>query len=229
MKEEINNKEFRLKNATLKVNEIIVNKLLKLPYFNNSNFNKNISTLKRILITDGPLLEEGQLAAYSSKTNSLYVDYCNICESISDEQLEILILHEYIHMASTDLKKQIIGFESEIIPITYNEAITQWLTLKLYYGDENLNKAIEKNIIYPESVKLIDSFIKDVNEENVLNGFFEANIKKNTTQFPKENKNKLFDIIIRLGNSQEEQISQKRLDNLNKKLYSKEYNDDFDR
>lgn len=208
----------RLKKVTLKVNEIIRDKLPKLPYFNNANFNKNLPTFKRGLVYGEDLLGNNQLAAYFSKLNSIFIDESKVNEDISDEQLEVLILHEHIHMASTDLENQKIGFESEAMPVTYNEALTQWLTLKLYYGEENMDKAIQNNILYPESVKRVDELIKKIGEEDIFRGFFEADIKKNTTEFPKENKSIWLDTVLQLGSSEEEKVSQMGLDQLEQKI-----------
>ena len=119
------NKIERLKKITKNVNNKLIENLQKLKYFNSTNFNKNIVTFKRFLISGEKISTDGQLALYSSKLNTLIIDEYNLNENISDEQLEILILHEYLHMASTDLEKQVIGFESEAMPITYNEALTQ--------------------------------------------------------------------------------------------------------
>ena len=93
------------------------------------------------------------------------------------------------------------------MPITYNEALTQWLTLKLYYGKKNMEEAIQKNELYPESVRRINSLIERVGEENIYNGFFEADIKKNLNQMPKEFKSELLDEILRFANSNEEKLS----------------------
>ena len=208
----------RLKKATLKVNEIISGRLPQLLYFNNVNINKNLSTFKRELLYGNDLLVNNQLAAYSSKLNSLLIEEEKVNENISDEQLEILILHEYIHMASTDIENQVVGFESNVMPVTYNEALTQWLTLKLYYGEEDMDKAIQNNILYPESVKMVDGLIKTIGEEEMFNGFFEADIKKNTTELPKEKKDIWLDTVLQLGSSEEERVSKNGLKQLEQKI-----------
>lgn len=208
----------RLKKATLKVNEIISGRLPQLLYFDNVNINKNLSTFKRELLYGNDLLVNNQLAAYSSKLNSLLIEEEKVNENISDEQLEILILHEYIHMASTDIENQVVGFESNVMPVTYNEALTQWLTLKLYYGEEDMDKAIQNNILYPESVKMVDGLIKTIGEEEMFNGFFEADIKKNTTELPKEKKDIWLDTVLQLGSSEEERVSKNGLKQLEQKI-----------
>lgn len=208
----------RLKKATLKVNEIISGRLPQLLYFDNVNINKNLSTFKRELLYGNDLLVNNQLAAYSSKLNSLLIEEEKVNEDISDEQLEILILHEYIHMASTDIENQVVGFESNVMPVTYNEALTQWLTLKLYYGEEDMDKAIQNNILYPESVKMVDGLIKTIGEEEMFNGFFEADIKKNTTELPKEKKDIWLDTVLQLGSSEEERVSKNGLKQLEQKI-----------
>lgn len=208
----------RLKKATQKVNKIVLEKLPKLPYFDNTNFNENVKTFKRDLIYGEKLTADGQLALYSSRLNTLFIDENNLDENISDEQLELLILHEYLHMASTDTEKQIVGFESDAMPVTYNEALTQWLTLKLYYGQDNMEKAIQNNIIYTESVKRVDSIIANVGEENVFNRFFEADIRKNISELPKECKGEWLDEVLNLGNSEEEKLSKASLAKLEEKI-----------
>lgn len=214
------NKIERLKKITKNVNNKLIEKLQKLKYFNSTNFNKNIVTFKRFLISGEKISTDGQLALYSSKLNTLIIDEYNLNENISDEQLEILILHEYLHMASTDLEKQVIGFESEAMPITYNEALTQWLTLKLYYGQKNIKEAILKNKIYSESVIRIDSLIEKIGEENIYTGFFEADIKKNLKQIPKEFKSILLDEILSFGNSNEEKIAKISMEKLEERIIS---------
>ena len=125
-------------------------------------------------------------------------------------------MHEYLHMASANLEKQTVGFESDALPVTYNEALTQWLTLKLYYGQENMKEAIQNNVIYSESVTKIDAMIAKIGEEYVFNGFFEANIGKNTNELPKKYKGDWIDTIISLVKSNEEKtanLSLERLEN----------------
>ena len=210
----------RLKKATQKVNKIVLEKLQELPYFNNTNFNENLKTFKRDLIYGEKLTTDGQLALYSSRLNTLFIDENNLDEIISDELLELLILHEYLHMASTNQEKQIVGFESEAMPVTYNEALTQWLTLKLYYGQENMQEAIRNNIIYPESVKRVDSIIANVGEENVFNRFFEADIKKNISELPRGCRNEWLNQILFLGDSEEEKNAKLSLERLEQNITS---------
>ena len=210
----------RLKKATKNVNKKLTEGLSKLPYFNSTNLNKNAITFRRYLINGEKIVTNGQLALYSSKLNTLIIDESILEENISDEQLEILILHECVHMASTDLEKQVIGFESEAMPITYNEALTQWLTLKLYYGKKNIKEAIQKNELYSESVIRINSLIEKNGEAIIYNGFFEADIQKNLKQFPKETKPDLIDEILFFGNSNEEKNAKISMKKLEKNIFS---------
>ena len=208
----------RLKKATGNVNRILQEKLPELPYFDNTNFNINAKTFKRSLVYGQKISLDNQLALYSSKLNTLLIDEENLTDNISDEQLELLILHELIHMASTNLENQTIGFESEVLPITYNEGLTQWLTLKLYYGKEKLKEAISKNIIYPETVKKIDSVIEKYGENTIFNGFFESDINKNIDNMPGTIRNKLLYEILTFVNSNEEKISKASIIKLNDKI-----------
>lgn len=208
----------RLKRATNNVNRILTEKLPKLLYFNDTNFNKNAPTFNRNLIYGEKLSPDGQMALYLAKINTLIIDESNLNDSISDEQLEIIILHECLHMASTDLEKQIIGLESEAMPITYNEALTQWLTLKLYYGQENIEEAIQKNRIYHDSVLTIHSLIKKIGEEHIYSGFFEADIKRNSKDIPKEYRSEWIDTILDLENSSEEAHSKVSIEKFDKNV-----------
>ena len=140
--------------------------------------------------------------------------------NISVENLAILILHEYIHMASTDYTRQIIGFESEILPKTYNEALTHWLALKLFYGDDKLENAVNNNIIYPNSVRQIDRLIRETSEKEIFNHFFEADINKNSSQMSKKTRMKWVDVILKLSSSEEEKITNSGLQKIQDKINS---------
>lgn len=202
----------KLRQATVNANKILLERLTQLSYFNNENFNKNIINLQRI-ITDN-FLKGNQLLVYSAINNAIIFDESKIkSEDIPLEILEILILHEYIHMSSTDLAKQIIGFESPSLPIAYNESLTQWLTLKLYYGDK-LEDALNTNFIYPESVRQVDKLIKELGEEVIYNHFFDADIQKNISELPQDKKDFWINTILNLSSSYEEQVSKENLEEL---------------
>ena len=206
----------KLKKATFNANKILVEGLSQLPYFNNINLNKNIKSLKRILTSN--FLPANQLLVYSSSNNSLVLDETKInYNNISDEILEMLIIHEYIHMASTNLEKQIIGFSSPSLPITYNEALTQWLTLKIYYKDK-LEEALEKNFLYPESVKCIHKLIKEIGEEIVFNHFFETDVMKNINEIPHDKKDAWINLILDLSCSEEELLSKDSMNELEQSI-----------
>ena len=219
----------RLKKATKNINKKFTEGLQKITYFNSANLNKNSVTFKRLLVKGEKISSAGQLALYSSKLNTLIIDEYNLNENISDEQLEILLLHEYLHMASTDLEKQVIGFESFAMPMSYNEALTQWLTLKLYYGENFIKENLQNNQIYSESVIRIDSLIEKIGEENVFYGFFEANIDKNLKNMPKEFKSIWLDEILYLGSSNEEKIAKISMEQLENRIISSKKNQNIER
>ena len=156
-----------LRIATKNANKIVNEKLPQLPYFNDVNFRKNAPNLKRYITRD--VLEGNQWLVYLSSSNSMIVDESKLPhQDVPIEALQLLIVHEYIHMASTDVEKQVIGFESKDLPITYNEALSQWLALKICYGDK-MEELLQVNFVYPESVKKVHELIKDVGEEVIFN------------------------------------------------------------
>lgn len=206
----------KLRKATLEANKIVNQKLPQLPYFNDVNFRKNAPNLKRYITND--VLPSNQFVVYLSPSNSIVVDESKLPhEEVPIEALQLLIVHEYIHMASTNVKDQIIGFESKDLPITYNEALTQWLALKLCYGDK-LEEAIQTNFVYPESVKKVNELIKAVGEEIIFNHFFESDIKSNINEMPIDKKSLWIDKILELSTSREEKLSASGLQELQDKV-----------
>ena len=146
-----------LKRATSKATQDVL-KLYDLPYFDKKNYEENKSTLKFILALgdEGEFLSDDQVAIYVASTNSIYLKDSLLHKTLIDEEvLRMILLHELIHMASTDRKKGRVGFETDAFPITYNEGCTQFLTLKV------LDKKIEENIMYPESTKYVKEVIGD--------------------------------------------------------------------
>lgn len=205
-----------LRIATKNANKIVNEKLPQLPYFNDVNFRKNAPNLKRYITRD--VLEGNQWLVYLSSSNSMIVDESKLPhQDVPIEALQLLIVHEYIHMASTDVEKQVIGFESKDLPITYNEALSQWLALKICYGDK-MEELLQVNFVYPESVKKVHELIKDVGEEVIFNHFFEADIEKNLKEMPKDKKKKWIDTMLDLSCSYEESLSRTSLDILHSKV-----------
>lgn len=205
-----------LRMATKNANKIVNENLPKLPYFNDINFKKNAANLKRYITKD--VLGGNQWLIYLSSSNSMVIDESKLPhQDVPIEALQLLIVHEYIHMASADVEKGVIGFESKYLPITYNEALTQWLALKICYGDK-IDKLLQVNFIYPESVKKVHELIKDVGEGVIFNHFFEADIKKNVSEIPKDKKDKWKNTILELSLSYEEKMSKSSMDILHDKI-----------
>ena len=174
-----------LKESTTRINDILENKLFNYPFFNNTNYEKNIKTFKKVICDDASYLLNSP-AVYFSSINTLVVNLRVINqETITVEALTTLLLHEIIHMASTNLDNLNIGYISNNggYPKIYTEAATQYLTLKLLYGD-NIEEAINNNYIYPEAVKLFSKMVDEVGEEVVFNGFFEADPNKHREELP---------------------------------------------
>lgn len=210
----------KLNKATKKVMQIISEKIITLPYFNDKNLNINKNTLKKILV-EGEFLPNGVVAIYITKTNTIYIQKETL-ENITEEKLVEILLHEFIHYLSANLETRIVGFDDKTLPITYNEALTQWLTLKSLY--ENMQQALETNIIYPESVIKIDNIINNIGEHTIFNGYFENDIKKSLSQMSKDSKALWLNSIMELFNSKEEKISIERLNELENKVNNSKSN-----
>lgn len=210
----------KLNKATKKVMQIISEKIITLPYFNDKNLNINKNTLKKILV-EGEFLPNGVVAIYITKTNTIYIQKETL-ENITEEKLVEILLHEFIHYLSANLETKIVGFDDKTLPITYNEALTQWLTLKSLC--ENMQQALETNIIYPESVIKIDNLINNIGEHTIFNGYFENDIKKSLSQMNKDSKALWLNSIMELFNSKEEKISIERLNELENKVNNSKLN-----
>lgn len=210
----------KLNKATKKVMQIISKKIITLPYFNDKNLNINKNTLKKILV-EGEFLPNDVVAIYITKTNTIYIQKETL-ENITEKKLVEILLHEFIHYLSANLETKIVGFDDKTLPITYNEALTQWLTLKSLY--ENMQQALETNIIYPESVIKIDNLINNIGEYTIFNGYFENDIKKSLSQMSKDSKALWLNSIMELFNSKEEKISIERLNELENKVNNSKSN-----
>ena len=200
----MNEKELqKLANFTKTCKDIFENEISKLPYFDSDNYIKNSKTLKRTIATDEKIINNVP-AFYLSINNSIVFQPQDFY-LFTDEELLQLILHEHIHMASTDLDKVTIGFESKGFSVTYNEGLTQWLTLKLLYDD--MESAIEKNIFYPQTVKEIDKLVKTIGEEKVFNGFFSANLKQNLSDLNTNDFDNVIDCMNKISESVEHNVT----------------------
>lgn len=197
----------------------IVNNVNKLSYFNPTNYQKNISSLKKIIISDEKAFSTNQIALYDSFSNSIIVDFFELTSTITVEQLALLILHELVHMMSTNRELNKIGYSDDSLPLTYNEACTQWITLKLFYDNNNFKQGLTSNFIYPESVKELDRAINnELNEEILFSGFFEADIHLSIALMNSEQKSKWLELITKMVTSSEEEISLHSMKNLQQKI-----------
>lgn len=210
------NKEDKLKSATSIVNNIIEKSLLNLSYFDNTNLMCNSKTLKKLIVEDGEnFFSDNQIAIYLSRINTLAIDSKLINENITVEMLALIILHECLHMASFDSNKEIIGYENEALPITFNEACTQFLALKLMheYGIKI------DNFMYVDSVDLLNKMLLDIDEEILFSGFFKADLKLMLKNLTSEKKSKFIDYILQFSQLSEEKKSLEGINNFNDKLH----------
>lgn len=171
----------------------------------------NYKTFKRIIIDDGDnFFSDNQIAIYIPRLNTLAIDSNLLNDSITVDMLVLIILHEYLHMASFDNKTKVIGYENEALPVTFNEACTQFLALKLVkdYGIK-----IE-NFMYVDSVDLLCKLILDIGEEVLFSDFFKADVKSMMVKL--SSKRKLFiDYMLKFSNLLEEKYSLEGIDNFN--------------
>lgn len=63
----------------------IMNNVNKLSYFNPTNYQKNISSLKKIIISDEKAFSTNQIALYDSFSNSIIVDFFELTSTITVE------------------------------------------------------------------------------------------------------------------------------------------------
>lgn len=204
--------EERIKAIEAKARKILEEKLPSLPYFNDANYTSNSKTLRKVVLTgSNSLMDYGQFAMYWPSKNVLTVDERSINDEVSDDFLVMFMIHELIHMASTDLKRMASGFQGSGLPASYNEALTQWLTLKIFLGDEHINESVERNTIYPESVNRAHEMVSELGEEVVFNGFFKADIKANVKALDENQKSKWLDNIVKFHSSNEEKTIQESI------------------
>jgi len=203
--------EKRLRAANKLVYELTMKSLYKLPYFKDINFKRNLPTFKKYLGTD-EVFPTGMIALYITQKNCLLIQE-NVISLLSDEQLVMSILHEFIHFYSADIEKNITGYMSEELPVTFNEGITQWLTLRILYPD-SLPEKLKENICYPASTYEIQSLIDKLGEEKVFSHYFDTDVKKCFAELTPEELSIMIDTIQRLSSSYEEKASRSNLSGL---------------
>lgn len=203
----------KIKGIETSARKIMERGLRALPYYNDSNYSKNSKTLKRIVLSgDNNLMDYGQFAMYWPSNNTLTVDeHILNNDEVPDEFLTMMMIHELLHMASTDIDKKVSGFQHEAMPASYTEALVQWLTLRLYFGREHIDEIVEKNEIYPESVKLLNNMIHEIGEESAYRGFFEADVKSHTKGLNDKQKSRWMDYFAKFHLSEEEKSIQKSI------------------
>ena len=192
----------------------LVTKIYDLSYFDKTNYEKNIHDFEPVLVTekDSKLFGQNELALYYPIINKLCIQESLLHEGVLNEDITCLVmLHEMLHMASTNREKQETGFNHEAYPITYNEGLTQYLALKIYY--DNIEEAIKNNIIYPESTTYVKKIIDELGEEKVFNGFFKAKARESVEKFSPKELDKFTETIMALTNSLEEKQSKENLNN----------------
>ena len=196
-----------LKNASNKALSLL-SKLKDLKYFDNTNYENNIKDIKFTLVSedDAKIFNNNQLALYHLDTNSIYVRESMLNSSVLNEDFVcMLLLHELIHMASTNRKKNKNGFSHDALPITYNEGCTQYITLKILY--DNMEEAINNNTVYPESTKAIKDAVDSLGEEKMFDGFFSCDVRKHADNLNPKELDRWVDTIMVLTNSLEEKMS----------------------
>ena len=147
-----------INNASKKALECI-KKLKDLKYVNLENYEKNIKDFGFCFIdeSDTTIFSELEFAWYIPSMNKIALKESIIKMGyINEEYLTILFLHELVHLSSTSRETGIIGYENSIMTITFNESCTQYMALKLYYG-ENLDNKIDNSLITKPSRYYLES------------------------------------------------------------------------
>ena len=190
-----------------------LDKLYDLKYFDKSNYENNKKDMGLILVDEenGKLFGKDQVAMYMPN-NSLCVKESILHNyKLDEEVIRTILLHELVHMASTNKEKGKTGFAHEAFPLVYNEGCTQYITLKLLYGDE-IDKGLSSNTFYPESTSFIRKIVEGIGEEKLFNGFFEAKPRKSVDGFTPKELDVYIDSVMAMSMCNEEQMA---LDNMN--------------
>jgi len=174
-----------IQKITKDINGIIINDVLKLPYYNSINYDNNVKTFKRTLITNYEnYIDKLPPAFYNSKDNTLYIGQVAFHPA--------LLLHEMIHMLSSDINKKICGYANNMEHYYFNEAATQYITRK-YFGNQNDSNG------YEEITDIFELMVKKYGEDKMFNGFFEADFNKFINPFNDEERKKI-NVAIKLIN-----------------------------
>lgn len=179
-----------IEKITRNINDIITNKVFNLPFFNKNNYNINIKTFKRTLITDYEnYINKLPPAFYNSKDNTIYIGQIVFHPA--------LLLHEMIHMLSSDIDKKICGYADNMEHYYFNEAATQYLTRK-FFGNQNNSNG------YDEITDIFELMVKKYGENVMFNGFFEASFNKFIEQFNEVERKKVNIAITQINDTMKE-------------------------
>lgn len=195
-------------------------KLYDLPYFDRKNYEENIKDFQFVLVNEDEekLFEENQIAMYHSGLNKILVKESMLNEGLLDEnELSIILFHELIHMASSNRKRGMIGFNHSALPITYNEGCTQYLAIKMFYED-NIDEGLLNNRLYPQSTLAIKNIVDLLGEEKIYRGFFSADARKEVDAFSPKELDVWIDTIISMDRSYEEEKSKENLNSLKNRI-----------
>ncbi len=203
-----------IEEVTQNVNNIIMQKIFKLPYFNDKNFKANNPSFKRIL-TNGKITYNKELSKglYLVDENQLIIN--------SDTVKAELILHETIHMLTADRTRNIIGYKETEEYRLFNEAATQWLTIKCIKNNVNSYKGD-----YYPYVNIFNKLVEDIGEEKIFSGFFEANINKMFNELTDEELNYVKETIKQMNiffNSKKQEEIINFLNNIDYDTYKQIY------
>ena len=192
----------RLDNAFTKAVEIINERLWSKKYFTSVHYLNNMGTFQKLLVSKNDL-DINSLATYLVSANILLVqeEYIDL---LPDDVLVILTIHELLHFFSANRAKNITGYKTdEFWPSSYNEGCTQWLALRLFYGDE-YKEGLKSNFVYPKSVDSIDKLVDIFGEDVIFQGYFYNDLKMSSDLMDKSKKHIWVDIFINMGFSAEE-------------------------
>ena len=166
-----------LRTADNNAFDAIIGAAVEYEWIKLDNFVKNMRGLHRSLVTDRFFGENNpySIAVYIMQTNTLVVDKHNFSNLIYHNFT--LILHEYVHILSSNLEKFITGYQIDEEHKMFNEAATQWLVCKILGIDVN------DNPIYTEPTKMFDDLVRVFGEEKMYSGFFDADYSKFLSQF----------------------------------------------
>ncbi len=195
--EELQKRIHRLEEATKRAYDIFYQEIVPAPYFNDTNFRNNLPTFDRVVITDDGLGVKNLFAFYDINTNKMLVNITEIPEDISDDDLTVIVLHEFIHFLSANRKEQLMGFLThDDTFLSLNEGCTQYLAMRLVYK-ERLKEALKRNIMYPKATACIAHFIDMGGSlDAVYSGYFTNDLKKTLSMLDASSKSLFIDMIL---------------------------------